>query len=182
MSIDLSHPLCRGEGNLDPINGLVTYRILQESCSDPNVLQDEINEYHKIVDQKWKGYTSSDTLDLGMALWAAHWYSDQLECAAGLTDSAVRDMRRVFHESHYLLEVPIGQRLAFREFGTCLGIGVHPTQDLNPVVDHILTAWEEAGRVPIPIKNPEMESLEPIDLVMYAAALCPGAFKKDYLH
>jgi hypothetical protein len=182
MSIDLSHPLCRGEGNLDPINGLITYLILQQTCGDSSVLQDEINDYHKIVDQKWKSYTSSDTLDLGMALWAAHWYSDQLECAEGLADAAVRDMRRVFHETHYLMNVPIEQRLAFREFGTCLGIGVHPTQDLSPVVNQIIAAWEEAGRVPIPIKNPDFESLEPIDLVMYAAALCPGAFKKGYLY
>jgi hypothetical protein len=182
MSIDLSHPLCRGEGNLDPINGLITYRLLQQTCGDSSVLQDEINDYQRIVDQKWKSYTSSDTLDLGMALWAAHWYSDQLECAMGLTDAAVRDMRRVFHETHYLINVPIEQRLAFREFGTCLGISVHPTQDLSPVVNQIIVAWEGAGRGPIPIKNPEFESLEPIDLVMYAAALCPGAFKKGYLY
>jgi len=179
--MDLSHPLCRGEGNLDPINGLVTYRILQETCSNPSILQDEIHDYQRIVDQKWKSYTSSDTLDLGMALWAAHWYSDQLECATGLANAAVRDMRRVFHETHYL-DVPITQRLAFREFGTCLGIGVHPTDDLNSVAKQIIAAWEEAGRVPIPIYNPEWESLEPIDLVMYAAAVCPGAFKKNYLH
>lgn len=181
MSIDLSHPLCRGEGNLDPINGLITYRILQETCSDPSVLQDEVHDYQRIVDQKWKAYTSSDTLDLGMALWAAHWYSDQLECAEGLANAAVRDMRRVFHETHYL-DVPITQRMAFREFGTCLGINVHPTHDLDPIAKQIVAAWEKAGRVPIPIKNPEWESLEPIDLVMYAAALCPGAFRKNYLH
>ena len=179
--MDLSRPLCRGEANLDPINGLITYRILQESCSDSIVLQDEINDYQRIVDHKWKGYTSSDTLDLGMALRAAHWHLDELECAKGLANAAVRDMRIVFHESHYL-DVPIGQRLAFREFGTCLGIGVHPTSDLSLVAEQIITAWEEAGRVPIPVKNIELESLEPIDLVMYAAALCPGAFKKNYLH
>lgn len=179
--MDLSRPLCRGEGNLDPVNGLVTYRILQQTCGDSSVLQDEIHDYQRIVNQKWKAFTSSDTLDLGMILWAAHWYPDQLECAEGLADAAERDLRRVFHETHYL-DVPVGQRMAFREFGTCLGIGVHPSPDLKPIAKQIITSWEEAGRVPIPISNPEWEGLEPIDLVMYAAALCPGAFQKSHLH
>lgn len=178
--MDLSRFQSRGEGNLDPINGLVTYRLLQQTCGDSRVLQDEIGDYQRAVDQKWKAYTSSDTLDLGMALWAAHWYSGQEEWSKGLADAALRDMRIVFHETHYL-EVPIAQRLAFREFGTCLGIGVYPTHDLQLVASQIIAAWKEAGRVPTPTRIPELESLEPIDLVMYATATCPGAFQKDYL-
>ncbi|KAG9841075.1 hypothetical protein KCU98_g6724, partial [Aureobasidium melanogenum] len=181
MSMDLSRPHSRGEGNLDPMNGLVTYRLLQQTCGNPRTLQHEIDDYQKVVDTKWKAYTSSDTLDLGMALWAAHWYSDQDEWSKGLADAALRDMRIVFHETHYL-DVPIAQRLAFREFGTCLGIGVYPTHDLEPVAGQIIAAWEKAGRVPIPTRNSELESLEPIDLVMYAAASRPGAFQKDYLN
>lgn len=178
--MDLSRFQSRGEGNLDSINGLVTYRLLQQTCGNPRVLQDEIGDYQRVVDQKWKAYTSSDTLDLGMALWAAHWYSDQEEWSKGLADAALRDMRIVFHETHYL-EVPIAQRLAFREFGTCLGISVYPTHDLQPVASQIIAAWKEASRVPIPTRIPELESLEPIDLVMYATATCPGAFQKGYL-
>ncbi|THV68113.1 hypothetical protein D6D28_06966 [Aureobasidium pullulans] len=181
MSIDLSHPLCRSEGNLDPINGLVTYRILQETSGNPEVLKEEISEYQKIVDQKWKGYTSSDTLDLGMTLWTVHWFSDRNDWAKQLAAAAIRDMRILFHESHYL-DLPTAQRLAFREFGTCLGIRVHPIAELEAVAKHIITDWEGASRVPIPKKNVEMESLEPMDLVMYAAALCPGAFKRNYLN
>ncbi|KAI4724507.1 hypothetical protein E4T49_07776 [Aureobasidium sp. EXF-10728] len=181
MPMDLSHPQGRGEGHLGPMFGLVTYRILQQACGDLRVLQDEISDFQKIIDQKWKAYTCSDTLDLGMTVWAAHWYSDQYDWAKGLADAALRDMRIVFHETHYL-DVPITQRLAFREFGICLGIGIHPSPDLEPVRSQIMAAWKEAGRVPIPVRDAELECLEPMDLVMYAAALCPGAFKKDYLN
>ncbi|CAD0057644.1 unnamed protein product [Aureobasidium pullulans] len=178
---DAPRPQMVCEGNLDPINGLVTYRILQETSGNPEVLKEEISEYQKIVDQKWKGYTSSDTLDLGMTLWTVHWFSDRDDWAKQLAAAAIRDMRILFHESHYL-DLPTAQRLAFREFGTCLGIRVHPIAELEPVAKHIITDWEGASRVPIPKKNVEMESLEPMDLVMYAAALCPGAFKRNYLN
>ncbi|KAI5240305.1 hypothetical protein E4T43_06219 [Aureobasidium subglaciale] len=181
MSMDLSHPLGRGEGNMDPINGLVVFKILQQTNGDMNLLQDEIMDYQRIVDQKGKAYTSSDTLDLGMVLWAAHWYANEHDWASKFANAVVRDMRILFQETHYL-DMPIGQRLAFREFGTCLGINCHPTRELRPVRDDIIVAWETAGRVPVPIKNVDMESLEPIDLVMYAAALCSGAFERDYLN
>ncbi|CAD0091338.1 unnamed protein product [Aureobasidium mustum] len=180
MSMDLTHPLGGSEGNLDPMTGLVIYRILQQTCGDPRVLQDEISDYQRVVDQKWKGYTSSDTLNLGQALWAAHWYSDQDAWSKGLADAALRGMRVVFHETHYL-DVPVAQRLAFREFSTCLGIGVYPTPDLEPVSAQIIADWKKAGRIPVPTRNAGLECLEPIDLVMFAAASCPGAFKRGYL-
>lgn len=180
MSIDLSRPLVRSEGNLDPINGYVVFRILQQTDGKPDILKDEVSHYKKMVDQKYKGYTSSDTLDLGMTLWIAHWFSDQDDWAAKLAAAAERDMNILFHETHYL-ETSIDRRLAFREFGTCLGIGVHPVPGLESVAKQIVHDWEEASRVPVPKKNTGMESLEPIDLVMYAAALCPGSFRKGYL-
>ncbi len=40
MSIDLSRPVVASEGNLDPIDGYVTYRLLQETSEDKNVLKD----------------------------------------------------------------------------------------------------------------------------------------------
>jgi hypothetical protein len=54
MSMDLSRALVPTEGNLDPIDGYVTFRILQSSAIESG--DDHLN------------------LDLGMTLWTAHWF------------------------------------------------------------------------------------------------------------
>ncbi|KAJ9625527.1 hypothetical protein H2203_004284 [Taxawa tesnikishii (nom. ined.)] len=120
MSMDLSRPLVRSEGNLDPIDGYVVYKLLQQTAGG-DVLKEEIADYKKILDTKWRDYSSSDTLDLGMTLWTAHWFAGDEEWASGLANAAERDMRDLFEEDRYL-DHDIRRRLAFREFGTCLGI------------------------------------------------------------
>eukprot|EP00743_Colponemidia_sp_Colp-15_P014814 GILK01017641.1.p1 GENE.GILK01017641.1~~GILK01017641.1.p1 ORF type:complete len:291 (+),score=35.53 GILK01017641.1:113-874(+) len=76
ISTDLSHPHVASEGNLDPFDGLVTYSLLRDLSGDPSVLRDEIQDMQKIVNSKYKSYSSHDPLDLGEALWLAHWYSE----------------------------------------------------------------------------------------------------------
>lgn len=83
-------------------------------------------------------------------------------------------------------ENPLRQRLAFREFGTCLGIkcaailasSPEENQDLIGLADDILDEWEEAGiegggdgKLDAVIKR---QGLRPITKVMYATALIPG--------
>ena len=164
--MDLSQPLVRSEGNLDPIDGYVIFRILQQTNGSSGVLKNEIADYKKIVDMKCQAYTSSDTLDLGMTLWTAHWFADEEEWAWTLRTAAERDMKILFHETGYL-EMPIRRRLAFREFGTCLGIRVGSDTGLKPVATQITEAWEKAGRVPIPKSGSGSDSLEPIDLSQF---------------
>jgi hypothetical protein len=180
MSTDLSQRLSCSEGQQDPLAGYVVYSIIQHTSGNPDILKTEIDNYKLIIDKKWPGYTSSDTLDLGMTLWYAHWCAGRDELVNKLTTAAIRDMRILFHETRYLA-LPIDHRLAFREFATCLGINVWPVPDLRPVARQIIRAWEAAGRVPVPKQNTGMESLESIDLVMYAAALHSGALKRNYL-
>jgi hypothetical protein len=59
-------------------------------------------------------------------------------------------------------------RLAFREFGTCLGIGCHGGDDrLGGWADEIVNSWEKhMSQTP--------GDLRPITQVMYAAAIIPG--------
>ena len=93
MAVDLSHPLVHSEGNLDPIDGYVIYSLLQRFALDPGVLAQEISEYKKIVDAKWRHYQSDDPLDLGMTLWTAHWFAGVADWADHLISTAAADLR-----------------------------------------------------------------------------------------
>jgi hypothetical protein len=60
-------------------------------------------------------------------------------------------------------------RLAFREFGTCLGIGCYGGDEyLASRAAAVVKFWEEY------MKEVTADDLRPISLVMYAAALIPG--------
>ena len=75
----------RSERNLDPVDGLVVFRLLQDSHGpDSAALAEEIGDYEKIVSSKREGYNNSDPLDLGMALWTACWFAESDEWARGL--------------------------------------------------------------------------------------------------
>jgi len=87
MSMDLSKPLVHSEGNLDPIDGYVIFKLLQRTAGT-NVLEREISEYKKILETKWRRYVSDDPLDLGMTLWTAHWFDKEEEWATILTQRA----------------------------------------------------------------------------------------------
>jgi hypothetical protein len=76
MSIDLTRPTVQSEGNLDPYDGYITYRLVDE-LAEEHVLEQEIAEMKLMVDQKYKRYRSSDPLDLGEALWITHWYPNE---------------------------------------------------------------------------------------------------------
>jgi hypothetical protein len=88
MSMDLSRPLVGSEGNLDPIDGFVTYTLLQKTSSDLSVLAKEIGDLGKIVSTKWPYYESSDPLDLGMTLWTTHWLKGEQEWCDKLSSRA----------------------------------------------------------------------------------------------
>ncbi|OCL07095.1 hypothetical protein AOQ84DRAFT_365258 [Glonium stellatum] len=187
MSMDLRQPLVRSEGNLDPVDGLVIFRLLREADGpDSAVLAEEISDYEKIVRTKWEGYNSSDPLDLGMTLWTAHWYVDSDEWARGLQERARRDLTQLWEEGYFERSTKV--RLAFREFGTALGMrcGMNKEDDWEHRAEQLTKTWEEARLVPIPEKsntagmNAE-DDLLPITETMYAACLIPGAFQKGFL-
>lgn len=88
MSMDLSSPIVSSEGNLDPIDGFVVFRILQAAsieAGDGEVLTEEINDYKRVMERKGAHFVSSDLLDLGMTLWTAHWFSEKENWASNLT-------------------------------------------------------------------------------------------------
>lgn len=73
IAVDMSRPLVASEGNLDAVDGFVVFKLLAATSEDPGCLKDEIGDYQRVVDRKGQHCVSSDTLDLGMSLWIAHW-------------------------------------------------------------------------------------------------------------
>lgn len=169
ISVDMSRPLVESQGNLDPIDGYVTMKILQASAreGDPR-LDEEISDYKKVIDRKGKHFVSDDMLDLGMSAWSSHWLADKEKWAADLQTRSLKQLGRLLAGRRH--------RLAFRDFGACLGIGCCDAADssLKTHAEQLIKGWELDF-----VQTPE--ELRPITQVMYAAALIPGAFKKGWL-
>jgi hypothetical protein len=174
ISTDMSRPLVESQGNLDPIDGYITMKILQASVreGDPR-LDEEIYDYKKVIDRKEKHFVSDDTLDLGMSAWSSHWLADKESWANDLQMRSLKQLGKLLAGGARL---PGRYRLAFRDFGACLGVGCCDAADLTleTQAEQLIKAWEQAF-----VQTPE--ELRPITQVMYAAALIPGAFKKGWL-
>ncbi|CDO70987.1 hypothetical protein BN946_scf184830.g19 [Trametes cinnabarina] len=191
MSIDLKRPLVLSEGNLDPIDGYVVFSLLQATHEgDKDVLAREIDEYRRILETKWRRYVSDDPLDLGMTLWTAHWFGGKEPWATELSRRAAICLRALCEEEKYF-DAPTRYRLAFREFGTCLGArcltatltggtGKAEAKEKaywDAFIEKVLRSWAPSVDREPPLVR---EKLQPITMVMYAAALIPGAFQKGF--
>lgn len=86
-------------------------------------------------------------------------------------------------------EHPVNRRLAFREFGTCMGVGcvadvpLVRERNLLSLTAQIIKQWEIAGigqrasdvhLAAAVRKEVHRQGLKPITMVMYAAAILPG--------
>ncbi|KGO55456.1 hypothetical protein PEX1_099890 [Penicillium expansum] len=154
--------MVKSEGNLDPIDGFVVFRLLQDTAmeaGDGAFLAEEIDDYRRTMERKGEHFVSSDPLDLD----------------------------NLFEINQYL-ERNIRFRLAFREFGTCMGIQCQSevdaekerTVDLKYYSDAIIAAWDPYMQLSIS-DDLTPEDLRPITRVMYASALIPGAFQAGFL-
>ncbi|KAI2623895.1 hypothetical protein GGS26DRAFT_593417 [Hypomontagnella submonticulosa] len=191
ISMDMRRVLVHSKGNLDDVDGLVVYQLLQDTAESfkkrgtsnslmSPTLDKEIEHYRRIMASHPKSL-SGDPLDLGMGLWISH-FDREAEWSRNLAEKGLIIARDRFLPA---AQSPITSsrrgpyRLAFREFGACLGIKCYvndPEQPLHHGADAVLDAWE--GK----LLNAADEDLRPINLAMYAAALIPGAFRNEYLN
>ncbi|THC96999.1 hypothetical protein EYZ11_003503 [Aspergillus tanneri] len=152
MAMDLSKPLVASEGNLDPVDGYVVCRLLQAAAMQSGegaVLKDEMEDYRRVMRRKGVNWLSRDPLDLGMTLWTVHWFVDRESWA---TQLAVQCLDRITDlvEIERYFERNRSSRLAFREFGTCMGLKCISEQlsdkeasvDYRSLADSILHGWE----------------------------------------
>ena len=139
--MDMSRPLVRSQGNLDPIDGFVIFRELQAASGDPTVLKENIADCKRIIELKGAHFVSSDTLDLGMIMWTSHWLADEEAYFTDLAKQAERQVHTLLDEGY--LDLPTRRRLAFREYGTCLGIGclLQPDGQIQACRNAMIDTW-----------------------------------------
>jgi len=167
MSIDLSTPQVISEGNLDPYDGFVTYRLLQEVSPNKDILQPEIQQMSQMVHAKVQHYESDDLLDLGEALWLAHWFPEE-EWSKLLSSRSLESLQYLW--SGGVFSLPARYRLAFREFGTTIGVQVNRKTDSHWVdrVEEIHKFW----------KSDLYSRDKDITPVMFCTSLIPGVFDR----
>jgi len=169
MSIDLSKPHVHSEGNLDPYDGLVTYKLLRETSLNKDILAQEIEDMTKMVNSKYLFYRSDDPLDLGEALWLAHFFPEE-EWSKALTARSIDALDYLWKSGAFLL--PDRYRLAFREFGTTIGVQINPKAG---------SKWVERA---LDINKYWSKNLysrdKDITPVMYCSSLIPGVFDNSY--
>ncbi|KAK3333516.1 hypothetical protein B0T19DRAFT_399191 [Cercophora scortea] len=179
VSTDMQHVLVPSEGHLDAATGFVVYRLLQATAehfeAGSTVLEAEIAEYQQLMNRRGKLQVSSDLLDLGMGLWMCHFFRDE-GWASSVGNQSLEVARSVLDEKGALMVKGAAHRLAFREFGACMGLRCYGVdEDLEQRVGAVIDFWERY------FDESMDEDLRPISLVMYAAAVIPGAFRDGYL-
>lgn len=177
ISIDGSRPLVRSEGNLDPFDGYVTYKLLRNVHSlfnqseKSDVLKTQIHEMERMVMKKYSNYSSHDPLDLGESLWISCWFSNE-EWSQHIQNVALECLDELWTEK-YFDSSSRRYRLAFREFGTSLGLQTIPTprdEKWHQRVESIHDTW----------KDRIYERDHDITPVMYCSSIVPGVFKPNY--
>lgn len=121
ISTDMQQPLARSKGHLDDITGLAVFQLIQSTAGNAS-LEEEIEQYRGIIARSGPLHSSSDMLDLGMSLWIAHLDKDA-GWSLELAKDSLRHARHQFiRNKARILEGNPRRRLAFREFGACLGV------------------------------------------------------------
>ncbi|GAW10875.1 hypothetical protein ANO14919_002110 [Xylariales sp. No.14919] len=178
ISTDMRHVLVGSKGHLDDVTGFVVYHMLGDTARHfgtlgDSVLASEIEQYARIMEHG-DILLSGDPLDLGIGLWLAHFDRDAA-WSRKLSSQALEIARGRFLVSAAkpLTAASRLHRLAFREFGACLGIKCYENglESLMDGVEAVLDIWK--GKM-LEGEDGGDGDLRPINLVMYAAALIPG--------
>lgn len=164
-----SDPAVPSEGNLDPYDGYITYRLVDE-LTDERQLASELAEMKSMVDLKYARYRSWDPLDLGEALWITHWYPDE-PWSQVITRKSLQALEELWQRGEF--RDSLNQRLAFREFGTTIGVQVNDTTSVlwKDRVDEIHRLW-------LPHLYKRDQDISP---VMFCTSLRPGVIRRSYL-
>ena len=133
MSIDLSYPLVASMGLHDPLDGLVTYTQLQATAGkgpggSKEDLRTEIADMADLCEGK--SWATDDPLGTGgllsdafrVAQLMVKGYFVQTGLLAILLDASLAGLEAIAREDS--LKLPADTRLAFRELGLSIGLGV----------------------------------------------------------
>jgi hypothetical protein len=133
MSIDLSYPLVPSMGLHDPLDGLITYSQLQATAAEDSK-QSTADLRAEIADMadmcKGRSWATDDPLGIGgllsdafrVAQLMAKGYFAQTGLLGDLLDASLVGLKALTNEDP--LKLPADYRLAFRELGLSIGLGV----------------------------------------------------------
>ncbi|KAK5994756.1 hypothetical protein PT974_03139 [Cladobotryum mycophilum] len=179
VSMDMKTILVPTEGHLDAVTGFSVYKLLQDTAiqqgRQDNLLQNEIEDYSYMMAKKERLSPSYDPLDLGMGLWVCSLSRDEV-WAERFTRVALDKASKLLDEESGIPTGRATERLAFREFGACLGISCVDADDaLQSQAANVIEFWGKQ------MEQNTTDDLKPISYVMYSAALIPGAFCREHL-
>jgi hypothetical protein len=154
---------------LDPFDGYITYRLLNDYANN-GALDKEIKTMEKIVRTKYPYYSSDDPLDLGEALWISHFYPNE-EWSQRVSSTSINSLEQLYKGGEF--DAPTRYRLAFREFGTTIGVQVNKvgTEAWHKRAANLNEFWNEHI----------FERDRDITPIMYCTSLIPGAFEAGYV-
>lgn len=170
VSVDMNEILVPTQGRLDAATGYVIYRILQDTEAmfdrGPMLLEREIEDYSVLTADTRELTPTTDFLDLGMSLWLCHLIPNE-DWASKFARQALRIAKELLGKTSAAAKNS-SRRLAFREFGSCLGVKCYDVdEELRNSAEATIHYWES-------VVEEEDEDLRPITQVMYASALIPG--------
>jgi hypothetical protein len=191
MSIDLSRPLVRSMGHLDPLDGYTTLATVRaaERRHDPSfsALDGAIADMHRMCGEV-RDWSSGDPLGIGGLLAEASMLDELV--ASGevppdpLLDRIRRDALRgleAFVARDELL-APASDRLAFRELGLAIGLQAVGADEAFtpylPIVDAVESSW----RSPVAQSSIGWIAHQDINSVMLATSLVPDAITSTWEH
>ncbi|KAL8749448.1 MAG: hypothetical protein Q9199_007675 [Rusavskia elegans] len=165
--MDMSRPLVASEGNADALDVYAAFGLLAALAKDPQYPATEIADYQRVIDRKGQHVVSHDMLDLGMSLWLAHWGTASNSSAQQLGTRCIE----LFDDLLYTgsLEGYFLRRLAFRDFGAMLGLRCYlaDRSKYESQIHQLIERWEHWV-------VSQLEDLQAINRVIFAAALIPG--------
>lgn len=128
MSVDLSRPLVSSMGQLDPLDGLITYMELQASAGNsvaPNFIE-EIRDMENICSEMV--WVTDDPLGIGellicsyrLADLIANGHSNHLDLLVNILNDSLLSLE--LYLAGGSMRLPANMRLAFRELGLSIGL------------------------------------------------------------
>ena len=208
MNIDLSCPLVTSMGLHDPLDGLVTYHQLQATAGeDPEQSTEDLRT--EILDManmcEGKSWATDDPLGIGgllsdafrVAQLMVKGYFAQTDLLGDLLYASLVGLRTFTKEGP--LKLPTAYRLAFRELGLSIGLGVvkrllelveqnehtfgkdHDLDTRMRALDQYETLKEVIDKFWLRPENQEAESWiahRDINMVMLATSLFPDGYLK----
>lgn len=123
-----------------------------------------------LVGVRYKRYSTHDTLDAGEALWLAHFFPEA-DYSKQLKNEAAKGVEMLWKHGEF--DGSSSGRLAFREFGTTIGVQMHPD---------LWAKWESRvdGLHKFWLKHLFLRDKD-ITPIMYCTSLMPGVFQASYL-